>query len=68
MVKPRYDAEKDESRHGATHPDDCFKMVKNQGWDLKRIEKTKTDLLEFDCVFKGKTEFPRDYHDTEKED
>jgi hypothetical protein len=65
MVNPRYDAENDESKHGAVSPDDCLKMRKKYGWDLKRIVKTNRKTLEYDCVFKGETEFPRPYHETE---
>jgi hypothetical protein len=64
----RYDAEKDESRHGAVNPGECLKMEKKYGWDLKRVEKTKRKILEYDCVFKGETEFPDSYYETNDED
>jgi hypothetical protein len=59
MVKPRYDAEEDVSRHGAASKKDCEKMEKKYGWRLKDVEKIKGDTLKVDCVFDGETEFPR---------
>ena len=67
MVKPRYDADKDESRHGATSPDKCPEMENKYGWKLKRVEIVETPVLEVDCVFNGKTEFPKPYNETEED-
>ncbi len=61
MVNPRYDPEEDVSRHSAVSPEDCIKMAKNQGWKLVRTEKLNQDILDTDCIFKGKTEFPSSY-------
>ncbi len=71
MPKPRYDEEEDVSRHGAAGPADCLEMEEKYGWDLKRIEELPVrpnQVFEVDCVFEGKTEFPKSYYDTEKED
>lgn len=68
MVKnPRYDPEEDVSRHAATSPEKCKEMKKNHGWDLVDIEEISVDAFKVDCVFKGKTEFPKSYHDKEKD-
>ncbi|MEZ2225083.1 MAG: hypothetical protein ACBR50_02215 [Microcoleus sp.] len=32
-------------------------------WRLKRIEKLQGDILKADCVFEGKTEFPKPFHE-----
>ncbi|NJL91215.1 MAG: hypothetical protein HC916_16610 [Coleofasciculaceae cyanobacterium SM2_1_6] len=68
MTNPRYEPEKDESRHGAVIPQDCLKMEKKYGWSLKRIEKTRQEILEYDCIFKGETEFPNSYYENDNED
>ncbi|NEN92209.1 MAG: hypothetical protein F6K48_26225 [Okeania sp. SIO3H1] len=60
--KPRYDEDENVSRHSATHPKKCAEMAKKYGWELNRIEKNKNDsILKVDCVFNGKTEFPKHY-------
>jgi hypothetical protein len=46
-------------------------MEDKYGWNLKRVEdlpETTNQVFEVDCVFKGKTEFPTSYHDTDRED
>jgi hypothetical protein len=46
-----------------------FEMERKYRWKLKRIEElpeTKNQVFEVDCVFEGKTEFPKSYYDTEK--
>ena len=35
---PRYDAEKDESRHEAVNIEDCQKMAKKYRWELKAVK------------------------------
>lgn len=37
MPKPRSDAEKDQTRHGAVSDEACQKMADKYGWDLKQI-------------------------------
>ncbi|NEP33883.1 hypothetical protein [Moorena sp. SIO3B2] len=32
------------------------------GWQLVDIEETGNPVLEVDCVFEGKTEFPKSYY------
>jgi hypothetical protein len=39
-------------------------MVKKYGWQLLDIEDSGNPILEVDCVFKGKTEFPRPFNET----
>lgn len=65
MVKPRYDAEKDESRHAAASEEDCINMARRNDWQLKRTAKTNQELLEVDCIFVGETEFPTPHNETE---
>lgn len=67
MPKPRYDEERNESRHAAADADCCEEMADKYGWNLKRVELTNNNTLEVDCVFDGKTEFPKPYYDTDKE-
>ena len=59
MTKPRYDAEKNESRHAAVDEAACRKMARLNQWELVEIDVTGDATLEADCVFKGKTEFPK---------
>lgn len=71
MTSPRYDPKENVSRHAATSADDCLDMEDKYGWNLKRVEdlpETTNQVFEVDCVFKGKTEFPTSYHDTDRED
>jgi hypothetical protein len=62
MPKPRYDENENISRHAATSKEGCKKMERKYGWELIGIEETPEDpILEVDCVFAGKTEFPKPY-------
>ena len=65
MLKPRYDPEEDKSRHLAARDSDCEEMAKRNGWDLVDIEPSGNKILPVDCVFDGKTEFPRPFHETD---
>jgi hypothetical protein len=65
MPRPRY--EEDVSRHAAVDEGCCEEMERKYGWQLLRVESTSDPVLEVDCVFRGKTEFPKSYHDAEKE-
>lgn len=76
MPKPRYDEEKDETRHAAANEEYCEDMADTYGWTLKQSELVATDVLPVDCVFDGYCEFPPsrmdltqgDYFKEEKED
>lgn len=68
MPNPRYDESESVSRHAAADEDCCNEMAENQGWQLVDVEKTGAPVLPVDCVFEGKTEFPKSYYDTDKED
>ncbi len=68
MPKPRYDEEEDKSRHGAASRKNCEEMEKKYGWQLLDVELISGNLLKVDCVFKGKTEFPKSFYDTQQED
>ncbi len=68
MSKPRYDESEDKSRHGAVDADCCEEMAEKYGWQLLDVELTGNSILEVDCIFAGKTEFPKSYYDTEKEE
>jgi len=68
MPKPRYDEDENVSRHGSADEGCCEEMEQKYGWDLVRIEQTEDPILEVDCVFEGKTEFPKSYYDTDKEE
>jgi hypothetical protein len=63
MPKPRYDAQKDETRHAAVSDEACQKMADKYGWDLKQAELTNIKILAVDCVFDGYCEFPPSYMD-----
>lgn len=68
MAKPRYDEDEDVSRHAAAEASNCLEMESKYGWELKRIEElpeTPNQVFEVDCVFEGKTEFPKSYYDTD---
>jgi hypothetical protein len=58
MPKPRYDEEKDETRHAAVSEEYCEDMADTYGWTLKQAELVATDVLPVDCVFDGYCEFP----------
>ncbi|HAG81820.1 MAG TPA: hypothetical protein DCL61_11785 [Cyanobacteria bacterium UBA12227] len=65
MLKPRYDPEEDKSRHLAASDSHCEEMAKRNGWDLVDIEPSGNRTLPVDCVFDGKTEFPRPFNETD---
>lgn len=68
MSKPRYDDDENVSRHAVVDEGCCEEMEQKYGWELIRVEETSDPILEVDCVFEGKTEFPKSYYDTEKEE
>lgn len=68
MPKPRYDEDEDVSRHAAVDEECCEEMERKYGWDLVRVEETSNPTLEVDCVFEGKTEFPKSYYDTDQKE
>ncbi len=63
MPKPRYDEQKDESRHGAANQERCLEMENKHGWELKNVEYTQDSILSVDCIFDGYCEFPLSYMD-----
>ena len=65
MPKPRYDEEEDKSRHAAVDRYRCEDMESSYGWKLVDVEDTGDSILEADCVFEGKTEFPRSFNETD---
>ncbi|MBD2776083.1 hypothetical protein [Iningainema tapete] len=67
MPKPRYDEEEDKSRHAVVDTDCCEEMAQKYNWRLVDVEETGDSTLPFDCVFDGKTEFPKSYYDTDEE-
>jgi hypothetical protein len=69
MPKPRYDENENISRHAASKEGDCEKMADKYGWDLVGVERTPEDpIFKVDCVFEGKTEFPKSYYDNDQEE
>lgn len=67
-MKPRYDEEENLSRHGATSEGKCEDMSRKYGWKLKRVElNPDNSVLKVDCVFEGKTEFPKSFYNDEEE-
>ncbi len=58
MPKPRYDEQKDETRHGAANQERCLEMENKHGWELKNVEYTQDSILSVDCIFDGYCEFP----------
>ncbi|HBL13841.1 MAG TPA: hypothetical protein DD379_21080 [Cyanobacteria bacterium UBA11162] len=67
MPKPSDEDEEDKSRHGAVSRKHCEDMEKKYGWKLIDVEPTGNSILKVNCVFKGKTEFPKSFYDTEEE-
>ena len=66
MPKPRRDKDKNISRHAATNKDECIKMGRKYGWQLRDIEPIDGDpVFNVDCVFEGETEFPQHYQEQE---
>jgi hypothetical protein len=43
----------------------CKKMEQWNRCKLLGIEGTDREILEVDCVFKGKTEFPKSFYDSD---
>jgi hypothetical protein len=68
MLKHRYDEDENVSRHAAADEGCCEEMQRKYRWNLVRIEETSDPTLEVDCVFEGKTEFPKSYYDTDREE
>ncbi len=68
MPKPRYDEEENKLRHAAADDDCCEEMAEKYVWQLVDVEKTGASILEVDCVFEGKTEFPKSFYDTDQEE
>lgn len=64
----RYYPQEDKSRHAAADEACCYEMQRKYGWKLLEIEEINTKGLEVDCVFRGQTEFPKSFYDTERED
>lgn len=40
-------------------------MENKYGWKLLDVEETDNSFMEADCVFEGKTEFPRPFNETD---
>jgi hypothetical protein len=70
MLRPRYDEDKNESRHGAADRKDCQNMAERQKWRLKGVERIvgEQPIFKVDCVFEGKTEFPESFYEGEGND
>ena len=64
----RYDPKENVSRHAVSHPNLCRQMASRYDWTLLRVEPTNTRILEFDCVFEGKTEFPSYFQENEDDE
>ncbi|MGB5961832.1 MAG: hypothetical protein WBG73_14285 [Coleofasciculaceae cyanobacterium] len=52
-------SEQPTSRHAVTDRQKCYQMEQKYGWKLLRIELTGDETLKYNCVFEGKTEFPK---------
>lgn len=67
MPKPRYDQNKNESRHAAVDRKNCEQMAERQKWRLKGVEVIGGDhaIFKVDCVFEGDTEFPESFFEGE---
>lgn len=46
------------SKHAVTEKWRCIQMQEKYGWRLIRIEATGDEVLKWNCVFEGETEFP----------
>lgn len=42
-------------------------MGRKYGWKLVDVEPLEGEIFEVDCVFAGKTEFPKSYYETDRE-
>lgn len=56
--KPRYDPDRNETRHAAASKNDCEQMEKKYSWSLKRVDDRQGSTLDKDCVFDDYCEFP----------
>lgn len=55
-----------ENRHYAASEEDCEKMAKRNGWDLKDVEQTGDPVMSVDCIFYGEqTNFQDQWHDNQ---
>ncbi|MBJ7298368.1 MAG: hypothetical protein JHC73_19190 [Dolichospermum sp.] len=55
------------SKHAVTDPKKCREMADKYQWELLRVEPTKSQVLKFDCVFQGDTQFPN-YQEEKKDE
>lgn len=55
------------SKHAVTDPKKCREIADKYGWELLRVEPTKSKILKFDCVFQGATQFPS-YQEDKKDE
>lgn len=55
------------SKHTVTDPKKCREIADKYGWELLRVEPTKSKILKFDCVFQGETQFPS-YQEDKKDE
>jgi hypothetical protein len=62
----RYDPEEDVSRHAAADDECCYEMERKYRWKLKRIDNLRGNIFKVDCIFYGKTEFPKSFYDPEQ--
>lgn len=70
MPKFRYNEDEDVSRHAAVSADDCKQMERKYSWELIAIEELPPSInqvFEVDCVFRGKTEFPKTFYEKDEE-
>lgn len=58
MPQPRYDENRDETRHAAVNEECCEGMADIHGWSLKQVDPLPSKILAVDCVFDGYCEFP----------
>jgi hypothetical protein len=68
MTEPRYDPEQDLSRHSVASDSECKAIEDKYGWELVKIEDTGDPILPKDCVFRGKTEFPKPFNELAEEE
>jgi hypothetical protein len=56
------------SSHSVTDRWRCTAMENKYNWKLLRVERNKNNpILKWECVFKGKTEFPNYIEETEED-
>jgi hypothetical protein len=63
MPEPRYDPDEDVSRHAVSDVGKCLEIRDRYKWNLRRSEQTSDPILPVDCVFEGKTEFPKPFNE-----